>query len=143
MAKFGYQQNGMQDPRWIAVDTYSLSHLHPASQRTPSNAALEHARSTSEKKGLPDIAVSPSQGNYLKIQVQLVRVKNILEVGTLGGYPTVWLASASPDVGVTTVKVDAHHVEVAKANSTQVGVVDGIDVQLGACVADSSREELQ
>ncbi|CAA9966337.1 o-methyltransferase family 3 [Pyrenophora teres f. maculata] len=96
-----------------------------------------------EKKGLSDIAVSPSQGNYLKIQVQLVRAKNILEVGTLGGYSTIWFASASPDVGVTTVKVDAHHAEVAKANLTQAGVVDGIDVQLGACVADSRREELQ
>ena len=66
--------------------------------------------------------------------MQLVRAKNILEVGTLGGYSTIWLMSASPDVRVTTVEVDAHHAEVAKANLAQAGVVDRVDVQLGTGV---------
>ncbi|KAJ4297834.1 hypothetical protein N0V90_005730 [Kalmusia sp. IMI 367209] len=127
----GQGQSYEQDPRWTAVDTYSLSHLHPASSTTPSNAVLDHARTNSEKQGLPDIAVSPSQGKFLKIQAQLVRAKHILEVGTLGGYSTIWLASASPHVRVTTVEVDAHHADVARANLDHAGVADRVDVRLG------------
>lgn len=128
----GQGQSYEQDPRWTAVDTYSFSHLHPASRTTPSPSALEHARINSEKQGLPDIAVSPSQGKLLKLQAQLVKAKNILEVGTLGGYSTIWLASASEDVKVTTIEADKHHAEVAKANLKHAGVAERVDVRLGA-----------
>lgn len=127
----GQGQSHEHDPRWTAVDHYSLAHLHPTSQTTPSNEVLEHALAYSKKQGLPDIAVSPSQGKYLKIQAQLTRAKNILEVGTLGGYSTIWLASAGNDVKVTTVEVDLHHAEVAKANLKHAGVTDRVDIRLG------------
>ncbi|KAF1966287.1 O-methyltransferas-like protein family 3 [Bimuria novae-zelandiae CBS 107.79] len=127
----GQGQSYEQDPRWTAVDHYSLSHLHATSQASPTNEVLAHALANSKKQDLPEIAVSPSQGKYLKLQAQLIRAKNILEVGTLGGYSTIWLASAGKDVHVTTIEVDAHHAEVAKANLEHAGVADRVDVRLG------------
>lgn len=127
----GQGQSYEQDSRWTAVDAYSFSHLHPHSRTAPSNDTLEHALTNSKNEGLPDIAVSPSQGKYLKLQAQLVKAKNILEVGTLGGYSTIWMAGASNDVRVTTVEVDAHHAKVAKANLKHAGVSARVDVRLG------------
>jgi predicted O-methyltransferase YrrM len=60
-----------------------------------------------------------------------MRAKNILEVGTLGGYSTIWLANASPDVRVTSVEVDKHHAEVARSNVQHAGVADRVEVRLG------------
>ncbi|KAF2830088.1 O-methyltransferase [Ophiobolus disseminans] len=126
----GQGQSYEKDARWTAVDEYAFSHLH-SSAKMPSTSALDHALSTSEKEGLPDIAVSPSQGKYLQLQARLVRAKNILEVGTLGGYSTIWLANASPDVKVTSVEVDKHHAEVAWSNVENAGVADRVDIRLG------------
>lgn len=127
----GQGQSYEKDPRWSAVDTYSLSHLHPTSRTSPANDVLEHALSNSKEQGLPDIAVSPSQGKYLQLQARLLKAKNILEVGTLGGYSTIWLANAGPDVKVISVEVDEHHAKVARSNITQAGVADRVDVRLG------------
>jgi predicted O-methyltransferase YrrM len=123
-------QSHERDPRWTAVDEYAFSRLHP-SLKTPSTSALNHALAASEKEGLPDIAVSPSQGKYLQLQARLVRATNILEVGTLGGYSTIWLANASPNVHVTSVEVDEHHAKVARANVKKAGVADRVDIRLG------------
>jgi predicted O-methyltransferase YrrM len=119
-----------RDPRWTAVDEYAFSHLHSPSS-VPSTSALDHALSTSQKEGLPDIAVSPSQGKYLQLQARLMRAKSILEVGTLGGYSTIWLANASPDVKVTSVEVDEHHAKVARSNVQSAGVAGRVDICLG------------
>jgi predicted O-methyltransferase YrrM len=119
------------DDKWIAVDKYAYSHLHPKSSTEPSNDALEYALSNTANEGLPDIAVSPLQGKFLKIQAQLVRAKSILEVGTLGGYSTIWLASSSPDVKVVSVEVDEHHAKVARANIANAGFGDRVEVKLG------------
>jgi predicted O-methyltransferase YrrM len=86
----GQGQYYEKDPRWTAVDRYSFGHLHPSSRNTPSEEVLELALLDSEMQGLPDIAVSPSQGKYLQLQARLLKAKNILEVGTLGGYSTIW-----------------------------------------------------
>ncbi|ORX97349.1 O-methyltransferas-like protein family 3 [Clohesyomyces aquaticus] len=124
-------QTHEKDARWSAVDQYSFSHLHPKTSSTPSVEALDYALSNSEKKGLPDIAVSPSQGKFLMLQAKLLRAKNVLEVGTLGGYSTIWLANANPNIKVTTVEVDKHHAEVAQENFKKAGVDDRIEVRLG------------
>ncbi|KAF2190685.1 O-methyltransferas-like protein family 3 [Zopfia rhizophila CBS 207.26] len=124
-------QSYERDERWIAVDAYSLSHLHPKTSTSPSAEALEYALINSEKNGLPDIAVSPSQGKFLMIQAKILKAKNILEVGTLGGYSTIWLANASPDVKVISVEVNEHHAEVARANIAKSGVEDRVQVRLG------------
>ena len=125
------KQNNEQEAYWAPVDEYSFSHLHSNAHATPSISALEEARLNSEKQGLPDIAVSPSQGKFLKLQAQLIKAKNCLELGTLGGYSTIWLASAGPHVRVTSIEVDPHHASVAKANLQHAGVADRVDVHLG------------
>jgi predicted O-methyltransferase YrrM len=141
----GQGQSYEKDPRWTAVDDYSFAHLHPSSRRTPTNETLSHALSTSTAQGLPDIAVSASQGKYLQLQARLLKAKNVLEVGTLGGYSTIWLAHASADVKVVSVEVDAHHAEVARANLEHAGVADRVDVRLGAGadVLPQIREEVE
>jgi predicted O-methyltransferase YrrM len=130
----GQGQSYEKDPRWTAVDRYSFGHLHPSSRNTPSEEVLELALLDSEMQGLPDIAVSPSQGKYLQLQARLLKAKNILEVGTLGGYSTIWLANASPDVRVISIEVDEHHAKVARNNIKRAGVADRVDVRLGAGV---------
>ncbi|KAF1941962.1 O-methyltransferas-like protein family 3 [Clathrospora elynae] len=125
-------QSHEKDDRWTAVDRYSFPHLHPSSPTTsPSPSILEHALAASEEAGLPDIAVSPSQGKYLQLTARLARAKNILEVGTLGGYSTIWLATSTPNVKVTSVEVDAHHAEVARANIKNAGLEDRVEVRVG------------
>ncbi|CAG5156366.1 uncharacterized protein ALTATR162_LOCUS4164 [Alternaria atra] len=125
-------QSHEKDPRWTAVDAYSLSHLHPATRTAPSPSTLQHALDASQEAGLPDIAVSPSQGKYLQLTARLARANNILEVGTLGGYSTIWLATSSPNVKVTSIEVDNHHAEVARANIHNAGLGDSVEVRLGA-----------
>lgn len=149
----GTGQTHEVEPRWAAVDHYSFTHLHPASRTTPSIAALSHALAHSKANGLPDIAVSPSQGKFLHLQAQLLRARHILEIGTLGAYSTIWLATSAPDVRVTTIEVDAHHAAVARANLEHAGVAARVDVRLGAAldvlpllaaeVRDGTREKFQ
>ncbi|KAF2202125.1 O-methyltransferas-like protein family 3 [Delitschia confertaspora ATCC 74209] len=119
------------DPRWTAVDNYSFSHLRRPSSTTLSSADLSYALTNSAQNGLPDIAVSPSQGKYLMLQAKLVKAKNILEVGTLGGYSTIWLANSSPDVQVVSVEVNSHHAGVARANLSHAGVGERVEIKLG------------
>lgn len=127
-------QSYEQDARWSAVDTYSFKHLHPASSTTPSHEVLSAALHNSSLQGLPDIAVSASQGKYLQLQARLLKAKNILEIGTLGGYSTIWLANAGPEVRVVSIEVDEHHARVARMNIEAAGVADRVQVRLGAGV---------
>lgn len=119
------------DPRWSAVDAYTSQHLL-APARVKSHDALEFASSNSIAKGLPNIALSPTHGKLLSIQVQIARAKNILEVGTLGGYSAIWLVSgAGSDARVTTVEVDPKHKQVAEENIVHAGLSSQINVLLG------------
>jgi len=127
----GQGQSYETDARWTAVDTYSFGHLHPSSSTNPPLSALEHALITSQAQGLPDIAVSPSQGKYLQLTARIARAKHILEVGILGGYSTIWLAASAPDVHVTSVEVDAHHAEVARSNIAYAGLGEKVNVRVG------------
>ncbi|KAL6244550.1 hypothetical protein RBB50_008792 [Rhinocladiella similis] len=119
------------NPCWKAVEDYTSAHLlNPA--RNIYHDALEFAYRNSLEKGLPDIAVDPSQGKYLSIQVQLTGAKNILEVGTLGGYSALWLAIGAGKNGkVTSIEVDPHHKDVAEENIANAGFGDQITVLLG------------
>lgn len=119
-----------QDPRVTAVDAYTAYHL-----LSPSNIkyhdALDHAYFNSIEKGLPDIAVSRTQGQSLAVQARMTGAKNILEVGTLGGFSSIWFASAGDDVHVTSVEVDPHHKAVAEENIASAGLSGRIEVLLG------------
>lgn len=122
----GYEQ----DPRPLAVDTYTNSHLLTP-HNTPHHAALEHAYTNSLAHGLDDIAVAASQGRFLQMQTRLMRAKHVLEVGTLGGYSSIWFAGAGEDVHVTSIEVDAKHKAVAEENIAFAGLEERITVLLG------------
>lgn len=114
------------------VDEYISKHLLPPSQT--SNDALQHALSNSAKYGLPPISVSASQGKFLKLQCQLQGAKKILEIGTLGGYSTIWFAEAGKDVHVTSIEINPKHRDVALENIRYAGLSRQVDVILGAAL---------
>ncbi|KAI7190957.1 hypothetical protein KC363_g4112 [Hortaea werneckii] len=122
--------NGQYDPRWTAVDDFAISALVPADD--PYQEALQYAVDHSAKQGLPAIEVSPLQGRFLQMQCMAANAKNILEVGTLGGYSSILLATSSPHARVTTIEVDAHHAQVARDVHAHANLSDRIDVRLGS-----------
>ncbi|KAK5004661.1 hypothetical protein LTR28_008622 [Elasticomyces elasticus] len=117
------------DPRWTAVDQYVLQHLHPA--RTPYASALQYALDHSKTNGLPDIAVSPLQGKFNALQCRLLGVRHALEIGTLGGYISIWLAILNADLRITSLEIDAKHAKVAREAIKHAGLSDRIEVLLG------------
>lgn len=99
----------MSQETWSAVDRYFEESLVPA------NADLEGALAASKAAGLPDIQVAPNQGKLLHLLARLCQAKRILEIGTLGGYSTIWLARALPEHGrLVTLEVDPAHAAVAQ-----------------------------
>ncbi len=102
----------MSQEQWTAVDSYIadlfLGH----------DAALEAALASSAAAGLPAISVSPTQGKLLHLLARLQGARKILEIGTLGGYSTIWLARALPADGhLISLELDPKHAEVARAQS--------------------------
>ncbi|MES1202849.1 MAG: O-methyltransferase [Pseudomonadota bacterium] len=91
-------------------------------------AALEACRSA----GLPQIQVSPGQGKLIYLLAKIVGARRILELGTLGGYSTIWLARALPADGrLVTLESEAKHAEVARANLTRAGLIDHVHIVIG------------
>lgn len=119
-----------KDPRWTAVDDYAEAHLRSHAIHDD----LEYAAKAQKSNGLPDIAVSRMQGKFLALQCRMMGAKHVLEVGTLGGYSTIWLASASPDIRIASVEVNEHHASVARASFKHAGLEDRIEVLVGAGV---------
>lgn len=121
-----------QDDRWTAVDAFQVPHLSPKSG--PYSDAIEHAFSYSIEKGLEDISVAPSQGKFLSVQCQIIGAKHVLEIGTLGAYSTIWMASASPEIKVVTLEIDPDIAEIARHNIRFAGLEDRIEVYVGAAL---------
>ena len=95
------------------------------------SAALE----ASDAAGLPKIAVSPQQGKFLSLLAAATGSRRILEIGTLGGFSTIWLArGAGPDGRVTTLEYEPKHAEVARANIDRAGVGDRVEILVGAAL---------
>ena len=95
------------------------------------SAALED----SDAAGLPKIAVSAQQGKFLSLLATAVGARRILEIGTLGGFSTIWLArGAGPDGRVTTLEYEPKHAEVARANLDRAGVGDRVEILVGAAL---------
>ena len=100
------------------------------------SAALESNRAD----GLPSIDVSPLFGKFLGMLISISGARRVLEVGTLGGYSTTWMARALPEDGhLVTLELNSHHAEVAQANLKRAGVLDRVDVRVGPA-ADSLRK---
>lgn len=114
---------------WTAVDQYISGAL-----LTP-DKDLEKALQTSQEQGLPAIAVSPCQGKLLQLLAAVRGAKNILEIGTLGGYSTLWLARGlSANGRLITLESDPRHAEVARANFASAGLSGVIQLRLGKAV---------
>lgn len=111
---------------WTAVDDYIADAL------VPPDAALDHALAASAAAGLPDIAVAPNQGKLLMILARLAGARRILEIGTLGGYSTLWLARALPADGrLVTLEVAPAHAAVARANIDDAGFGGQVEIRVG------------
>jgi predicted O-methyltransferase YrrM len=82
--------------------------------------------------GMPPIAVSPAHGKFLQIQARVMGARTIVEVGMLGGYSTIWLASSHPDARVTSIEIDDQFAEQAKKHFGWAGMQDRIEVRVGA-----------
>lgn len=116
----------MTQSTWTAVDNYVSEML------VPPDKALAAALAASAKAGLPEIAVAPNQGKFLMLLARSLNARRILEIGTLGGYSTIWLARALPKSGrVVTLEAEPRHAEVAKANIERAGFARMVDVRLG------------
>ncbi|RZS29635.1 putative O-methyltransferase YrrM [Herbihabitans rhizosphaerae] len=112
--------------QWNTVDQYLTDTLVPA------DAALDEALRASEAAGLPAINVAPNQGKLLNLIALIRGASNILEIGTLGGYSTIWLGRALPADGqLITLEYDPKHAEVATANLQRAGLADKTEVRVG------------
>ncbi|MDT5022830.1 MAG: hypothetical protein QOI33_3354 [Mycobacterium sp.] len=99
------------------------------------DAVLSAALEASDDAGLPKIAVSAQQGKFLSLLAAATGARRILEIGTLGGFSTIWLArGAGPDGRVTTLEYEPTHAEVARANFDRAGLADRVEVVIGAAL---------
>jgi len=116
----------MTQETWSAVDRY-ITDLF-----VPPDAALNAALRASEAAGLPAISVSPPQGKFLHWLARALGARAALELGTLGGYSTIWLAWALPAGGrLITLEADTKHAEIARANIARAGLTSIVELRLG------------
>lgn len=116
----------MSQELWNSVDAYIADHV------IGHDPVLEGALEAAAAAGLPAISVSPAQGKLLYLLARVQGARNILEIGTLAGYSTIWLARAMPRYGrLVTMEVDANHAAVARENIAKAGYGDVVDVRVG------------
>jgi predicted O-methyltransferase YrrM len=117
------------DKTWIAVEEFVDGLL------IPEDPVLEASRQASAAAGLPEIAVSRSQGKLLYLLARMRGAKRILEIGTLGGYSTIWMARALPRGGrLVTLEYERKHFDVAKANLARAGLTSVVEQRLGPAI---------
>lgn len=125
----------MGKEEWTKVDEYYSSLF------MPHDAVLEQALADSAAAGLPGINVAPNQGKLLFLMAKATGAQRILEIGTLGGYSTIWLArSLLPDGRLITLELNPKHAEVARKNITRAGLERVVEVRQGPAL--SSLEQL-
>jgi predicted O-methyltransferase YrrM len=131
----------MADPRETQVDEYIVERL------IGTDEAIAAALAANATAGLPPIDVSIAQGKMLNLFARMVGARRILEVGTLGGLSTIFLARALPADGrLVTLEIDPHHAEVARANIAHAGLADRVEIRGGRAIDTlgamlSAREE--
>ena len=119
----------MSQDQWTAVDRY-VTDLFVAP-----DPALENALATSAAADLPSINVSPAQGKLLHLLARAHGARNVLELGTLGGYSTIWLARALPAGGrLITLEANPKHAAVARANIAYAGLTRVVELRLGRAI---------
>jgi len=98
----------------------------------PEDPVLTAALADADAGGLPEIQVSPGQGKFLYLLAKLAGARRILEVGTLGGYSTIWLARALPEGGrLVTLELERRHADVAAGNVERAGLVEKVEIIVG------------
>jgi predicted O-methyltransferase YrrM len=116
----------MDQELWTAVDRYLADRL------VPPDSSLDEALRDSDSAGLPPISVSPTQGKMLMLLAKSMAARAILEIGTLGGYSTIWLARSLPADGhLITLESDDKHANVALANIARAGLAHRVELRLG------------
>ena len=116
----------MSSKTWTAVDDYIVSSLFEA------DPVLDAVIKANRDQGLPAIDVSAAQGKLLSLLVRIRGARKVLEVGTLGGYSTIWMARGLPADGrIVTLELDPHHAKVARSNFERAGVADKVDLRIG------------
>jgi predicted O-methyltransferase YrrM len=119
----------MTQELWKSVDQYFEAML------LPHDPLLDAAVQASVEAKLPPIAVSAVQGKLLHLLARAMGARRILEIGTLGGYSTIWLGRALPAGGrLTTLELDARHAEVARSNLARAGLLDKVELLLGPAI---------
>lgn len=114
---------------WAEVDRYFGGHLAAA------DATLQAVLAANAHSGLPAIDVSPLQGKFLDLLVRISGAKRVLEIGTLGGYSTIWLARAvGADGLVVTLEANPAHADVARSNFVAAGLAGRIDLRVGLAI---------
>src|SRR5438309_5065848 len=123
------KRRAMTQEQWTAVDRYLNELL------VRPDAVLDAALQASAGAGLPPINVSPSQGKLLWMLARVQGARAILEIGTLGGYSTIWLARALPENGrLVTLEMDPKHAEVARGNIARAGLKGVVEIRLGPAI---------
>ena len=130
LEQFGsVRKESMSQSRWSEVDAYIVERMIPV------DPVLDSALRASEAAGLPQINVAPNQGKLLQLLAQMQGARKILEIGTLGGYSTIWLARALPEDGhLITLEAQPAHAAVAKANIARAGLSERVDVRVGSAL---------
>jgi len=120
----------MTQKTWTSVDRYLDDLL------VGHDAALDEALQASVEAGLPPISVSPTQGKLLNLLARVRGARAILEIGTLGGYSTIWMARALPADGrLVTLEIDPKHAQVARSNIARAELAARVEVMLGRALA--------
>ncbi|HET9077639.1 MAG TPA: O-methyltransferase [Acidimicrobiales bacterium] len=121
---------------WSEVDGYVVERLVGA------DPVLDAALAEADAAGLPPIAVSAAQGKMLHLLATMVGARRILELGTLGGYSTIWLGRALPagaDARLISLELEARHAEVARSNLARAGLADRVEVRVGPALETLPR----
>jgi predicted O-methyltransferase YrrM len=114
---------------WSAVDRFVVDTL------SDSDPVLDAAQRAADTAGLPAISVSAAQGKFLHLLARIRGARRILEIGTLAGYSTIWLARALPPGGqLITLEYDPRHADVARANIARAGLADRVEVRVGRAI---------
>jgi predicted O-methyltransferase YrrM len=124
--------------QWSDVDRYIVEAL------LEPDPVLEEALAASKAAGLPPINVAPNQGKMLHLLARIHQSRRILEIGTLGGYSTIWLARALPAGGsLITLEAEPRHAEVATQNLARAGLSDTVEVRVGPAIESLPKLEAE
>ncbi|WP_312472207.1 O-methyltransferase [Neobacillus sp.] len=111
---------------WSEMDEYFIDKL------IPFDSTLQHVLRTNKEATIPEIDVSPTQGKLLYLLAKISGARNVLEIGTLGGYSSIWLARALPETGkVYTLEVEQEHAKIAEQNIRHAGCQNKVEVIVG------------